>query len=66
MIVRSLDALSNVTTIWRIKFMSVLIDGENKMIGCCRGVVIHLEQVAEFPMLCIWCVPHCINIVIKM
>ncbi len=65
LIVRFLDALNGATTIWRAKLMSVSIDGKNRKTGCHRGVVIRLEQVAEFPVLHIWCVSHQIDIVIK-
>ncbi|CAK9863763.1 unnamed protein product [Sphagnum jensenii] len=65
LIVRFLDALNGATMIWRAKLMSVPTDGENRMIGCHRGVVTHLEQATEFPVLRIWCVPHQIDIVIK-
>ncbi|CAM6031650.1 unnamed protein product [Sphagnum compactum] len=65
LIVRFLDALNGTITIWRAKLMSVSTDGENRMTGCHRGVVTRLEQVAEFPVLRIWCVPHQIDIVIK-
>jgi hypothetical protein len=41
------------------------IDGENTMTKCHRGVMTHLEQATDFLVLCIWCVPHQINIVIK-
>jgi len=60
-----LDALSGVTTIWCAKFMFVSTDGKNTMIGCHRGIVIRLEQATEFSVLCIWCVSHHIDIVIK-
>jgi len=60
-----MDALSGVMTIWRAKLVSVSTDGKNTMIRCHRGVVIRLEQVAKFSVLCIWCVPHQIGIVIK-
>lgn len=46
-----LNALSNTTTIWRAKLVSVSIDGENTMTGCHRGVVTHLKQATEFSML---------------
>jgi hypothetical protein len=65
LIVRFLDALNGATMIWRGKFMSVSTDGENRMIGCHRGVVTRLEQAAEFPVLRIWCVPHQIDIIVK-
>jgi hypothetical protein len=60
-----LDAFSGVTTIWHAKLVSVTTDGENTMTGCHRGIMICLKQAVEFPMLCIWCVPHQIDIVIK-
>ncbi len=65
MIACFLDALSDMTTIWRAKLMSMSTDGENTMTGCHHGVVIRLKQVVEFLVLRIWCVPHQINIVIK-
>jgi hypothetical protein len=65
LIVRFLDALNGTTMIWYAKLMSVSTNGENRMTGCHRGVVTRLEQVAEFPVLRIWCVPHQIDIVIK-
>ncbi len=51
LIARFLDVLSDPTTIWHAKLMFVSTDGENIMTGCHRGVVIRLEQVAEFPVL---------------
>ncbi|CAK9190172.1 unnamed protein product [Sphagnum troendelagicum] len=60
-----LDALSGVTTIWCAKFIFVLTDGKNTMTRCHRGVVTRLEQAAKFSVLCIWCVPHQIDNVIK-
>ncbi|CAK9860155.1 unnamed protein product [Sphagnum jensenii] len=51
LIARFLDALGGAMKIWCAKFMSVSIDGENKMIGSHRGVVTRLEQATEFPML---------------
>jgi hypothetical protein len=36
------------------------------MTGCHRGIVTRLEQATEFLVLCIWCVWHQINIVIKI
>jgi hypothetical protein len=65
LIVRFLDALNGATMIWRAKLMSVSTDGKNRMTRCHRGVVIRLEQAAEFLVLRIWCVPHQIDIVIK-
>jgi hypothetical protein len=66
LIARFLDALSGMTTIWHAKFMSVSIDGENNMTGCHHGIVTHFEQATKFPVLHIWCVPHEIDIVIRM
>jgi hypothetical protein len=65
LIAHFLDALSGVTTIWRAKLMFVSTDGKNRMTGCHHGVVTRLEQVVEFLVLRIWCVPHQIDIVIK-
>jgi len=65
LIARFLDALRSATTIWHAKFMSMSIEGENKMIGCHHGVVTHLKQAVKFLVLSIWCVPHQIHIVIK-
>jgi hypothetical protein len=65
LIVHFLDALSGVTMIWRAKLMSVSINGENTMTRFHHGVVIRLEQATEFLVLCIWCVPHQIDIIIK-
>jgi hypothetical protein len=51
--------------IWHAKLMSMLIDGENTMTGCHRGIVTQCKQAAKFSVLHIWCVPHHIDIVIK-
>ncbi|CAM6007707.1 unnamed protein product [Sphagnum balticum] len=58
-------SLNNMTTIWHAKLVVVSTNGENTMIGCHCGVVTCLKQAAEFPVLCIWCMPHLVDIVIK-
>ncbi len=65
LIVRFLDVLSDVMMIWHAKFMSVLTNGKNTMIGCHLGIMIRLKQATELPVMRIWCVLHQIDIVIK-
>ncbi|CAM6010656.1 unnamed protein product [Sphagnum balticum] len=65
LIAHFLDALSGAMMIWCAKLLSVSTDGENRMTGCHSGTMIHLEQIVEFLVLRIWCMPHQIDIVIK-
>ncbi len=64
LIAHFLDVLSGATTIWHAKFVSILIDGKNTMIGCHRRILICFKQASKFPMR-IWSVLHQIDIVIK-
>jgi len=51
LIARFLNALSDTTTIWCAKLVSMSTNGENTMTRCHRGVVTRLKQATKFPML---------------
>jgi hypothetical protein len=50
---------------WRAKLIGVSTDSENTMTGRHVGVITRLVDCADNDMLCIWCAPHQIDIVVK-
>jgi hypothetical protein len=62
LIVKILDVLF---LMWRDKLILVSSDGENAMIGRHGGLMTLLEKEATNNILCVWCAPHQMDIVIK-
>jgi Na+-transporting methylmalonyl-CoA/oxaloacetate decarboxylase beta subunit len=50
---------------WHAKLIGVSMDGENTMMGRHTGVVTRLVDCTDNDVLCIWCTPHQIDIVVK-
>jgi hypothetical protein len=57
--------LDHICSRWRHKLTSVSTDGENTMTGWLGGFVTLMAQQAVYEVLCIWCPPHQIDLVIK-
>jgi hypothetical protein len=62
LIVKILDVLF---LMWRNKLISVSNNGKNTMIGRHGGLVTLLEKEATNNIMCVWCAPHQMDIVIK-
>jgi hypothetical protein len=50
---------------WHNKLISVSNNGKNTMIGRHGGLVTLLEKEATNNIMCVWCAPHQMDIVIK-
>jgi hypothetical protein len=62
MIAKVMDALY---VKWRAKLIGMSSDGENTMMGHHASMVTCIVTCAENEVLCIWCAPHHIDIVVK-
>lgn len=51
---------------WKDKLIAIAFDGKNTMIGHIGGVVTLLAAQCTNPVLCVWCVPHQLDLVVKM
>jgi hypothetical protein len=51
---------------WNDKLISIAFDGENTMTGRTDGAVTLLERQCTNPVLRVWCVPHQLDLVVKM
>jgi hypothetical protein len=51
---------------WKDKLISIASDGENTMTGRIGGVVTLLANQCTNPVLRVWCVPHQLDLVVKM
>jgi hypothetical protein len=50
---------------WCTKLIDMSSDGKNTMTGHHAGVVTRIVTCVENEVLCIWCTPHQIDIVVK-
>jgi len=57
--------LDHLCALWRVKLVSVSTDGENTMMGWLGGFVTLMVKEAIHEVLCVWCPPHQIDLVIK-
>jgi hypothetical protein len=51
---------------WKDKLISIASDGENTMTGRNGGVVTLIANQCTNPVLRVWCVPHQLDLVVKM
>jgi hypothetical protein len=62
MVAKFLDALYGR---WRDKLIEMSSDGENTMTGRRSGFVMCMVRSTSKKVLCVWCAPHQIDIIIK-